>query len=54
MLSKTINVTKGAIAKRGFAYTAATQPKVFINKHTKVICQGMTGKNGTFHTEQAQ
>jgi succinyl-CoA synthetase alpha subunit len=34
-------------------YTAATQPKVFINKHTKVICQGMTGKNGTFHTEQA-
>lgn len=28
-------------------------PAVFLDKNTKVVCQGMTGKNGTFHTEQA-
>jgi len=26
---------------------------VFVDKNTRVICQGMTGKVGTFHTEQA-
>ncbi|KAH9780971.1 Succinate--CoA ligase (ADP-forming) subunit alpha [Citrus sinensis] len=32
---------------------AASQPAVFVDKNTRVICQGITGKNGTFHTEQA-
>ncbi len=26
---------------------------VLVNKNTKVICQGITGQHGTFHTEQA-
>lgn len=41
-------------AARGWrAYSQAAAPAVFVDKSTRVICQGITGKNGTFHTEQA-
>jgi len=26
---------------------------VLVNKNTKLICQGITGSQGTFHSEQA-
>lgn len=31
----------------------STAPNVWVNKYTKVICQGMTGNQGTFQTQQA-
>jgi len=42
----------GRISKQLFS-AATTKPYVYVNKHTKVICQGITGNQGTFHTQQA-
>ena len=46
------NISRNVVApctKRSFSKNA----NVWINKDTRVICQGFTGKQGTFHSEQA-
>ena len=68
MLTKAMHRAKSlkplANVARTFAYTKETEPYVFINQHTKVLVQGMTGKHvsfilfwlmlqGTFHTQQS-
>lgn len=45
------NCLKGIIT-RSLSYES-TRPNLAVNKNTKVICQGFTGKQGTFHCEQA-
>ncbi|KAF4654509.1 hypothetical protein FOZ61_008231, partial [Perkinsus olseni] len=42
-------VPLSSMAARAFSSTA----RVWVDKNTKVICQGLTGKQGTFHTAQA-
>ncbi|GBG68514.1 hypothetical protein CBR_g3058 [Chara braunii] len=57
-------VQRGLLYERGGACVARKEavralssvpntPAVFVDKNTRVICQGITGKNGSFHTEQA-
>ncbi|KAF8056245.1 hypothetical protein HT031_006433 [Scenedesmus sp. PABB004] len=54
-----LRLLAGALEQTGLgagqwrAFSAAAAPAVFVDKDTKVICQGITGKNGSFHTEQA-
>lgn len=53
LLARTRLQVAGEACRQYAAAAAAQQPAVFVDKTTKVICQGITGKNGTFHTEQA-
>ena len=44
--------TSRTLARRG-ARLLSTVPPPAVFKETKVICQGFTGKTGSFHSEQA-
>lgn len=43
-VAKSTNKALYSLTTRGL-YAPGTEPYVFINQHTKVICQGMTGKH---------
>lgn len=52
MFSKSLLSAQRAVVSRSMVNTAqrgiyapGTEPAVFINEHSKVICQGMTGKH---------
>lgn len=49
MLGRILTRSKTAKGARQFSASA----KVWVDENTKVICQGFTGKNGTFHSEQS-
>ena len=44
---------RAGAASRRFSAAAAPTAKVWVDKNTRLVVQGFTGKQGTFHSEQA-
>merc|ERR1711959_192548 len=51
-MQRSVRLVARAASARSFT-TGTAGANVFVNKDTKLICQGFTGKQGTFHSEQA-
>merc|ERR1719409_2724305 len=52
-MQRTLRLARPANARAFSSTRAAAGPAVFVDKNTKLICQGFTGNQGTFHSEQA-